>query len=80
MRISVVPFARLRDLIGSTEAIDLPAGTTIAQAWEHLVRVHPELAALRASTRVAQNDRIAVASDVLREGDELALLPPSSGG
>ena len=77
----VVAFARLRELLGFGEAsIGVPDGTTAEGVWAELVTAAPQLDALRASTRFACNGTLIDAATTLREGDELALLPPVGGG
>ncbi len=80
MRVNVTAFARLRELLGRTETIELPEGATVAAAWNAIAQKHPALTPYESSTRIARNDRIAASAEVLSEGDRLALLPPSSGG
>lgn len=81
MRISVLLFARLRELAGSAQrTIELASGACVGDAWPALVREVPALAAFSSSTRAARNGRVADAGDPLAEGDELAFLPPVGGG
>jgi len=79
-----VTLARLRDAFGkSAETLDLPAIATVSDVFAALrARGDPwahELAAGRA-VRVAVNHDIAGADAVLRDGDEVAFLPPVTGG
>lgn len=83
--IRLVYLARLRDAFGSGgEALALlPAERTVADVLQRL-RARPgpwtlELAPQRA-VRVAVNHALATAGTVLRDGDEVALLPPVTGG
>jgi molybdopterin converting factor small subunit len=81
MRIAVAAFAGLREMLaGSAPELDLPAGACVGDAWSALERLHPDLARLAPSTRLARNGRLAAAGDPLSDGDELALLPPVGGG
>jgi MoaE-MoaD fusion protein len=81
MRVAIAAFAGLRELLaGSEPGIDLPPGACVGDAWTALERRHPELAAVAASTRLARNGRLAARSEVLCDGDEVALLPPVGGG
>lgn len=81
MTVRVLAFARLRELLGVSEReLPLAEGARISDAWERLACDVPELAALRSSTRVARNGRVAAADEALEDGDELALMPPSGGG
>jgi MoaE-MoaD fusion protein len=88
MQVRVLFFGVLKDLLSSSgEAVTLPEGATVAQLMEQLRDgdctdhragsvAHPVWSALA----VAVNREYAAASAVLHEGDEVALLPPVSGG
>lgn len=81
LEIAVVAFARVREILGSSHLrLELPAGARAGDVWAELVRRAPELAALTDSTRLARNGRVAEAGETLRDGDEIALLPPPGGG
>jgi len=81
MRIAIAAFAGLREILGSTPVqLDLPDGASAGDAWSALETRHPALSGLAASTRLACNGRVASRSETLRDGDELALLPPVGGG
>ena len=81
MTVRVLAFARLRELLGFSErAISLPCEPSIDALWNHLVAATPAIAILRGSTRFARNGAIVSDAEALREGDELALLPPVGGG
>ena len=67
MRIRVVAFARLRELLeASQHTLELPNGARAGDAWEALVRECPALADHRASTRLAVGGRIASLDDASR--------------
>lgn len=71
----------LKDAAGTAEAsLELPAGATVAAAFDAAVAAWPDLERHRRSTVVAVNQRYALPTDALHEGDEVALLPPVSGG
>jgi len=79
--IHVLAFARLRELLGfSRRELDIEDGATVADVWARLARDVAGLDGLRASTRFARNGALATASTALRDGDEIALLPPVGGG
>ncbi|MBV9720219.1 MAG: MoaD/ThiS family protein [Candidatus Eremiobacteraeota bacterium] len=81
MRIHVLAFARLREILGSGErCLELPVGARASDAWQLLCHEHERLESERASTRVARNGRMVSFDEALRDGDELALLPPVGGG
>ncbi|HEX6494459.1 MAG TPA: molybdenum cofactor biosynthesis protein MoaE [Acidobacteriaceae bacterium] len=79
MQVRVLFFGVLKDLLSSSgETMMLPEGATVAQLMERLRKdeAHPVWSALA----VAVNREYAKTSAVLHEGDEVALLPPVSGG
>jgi molybdopterin converting factor subunit 1 len=81
MRVRVRLFAIQRELAGAREvAIDLPDGATIEAAWAALVARHPTLAPGRPAVRFARNAEYAPPDTALAEGDEVAVIPPVSGG
>ena len=81
MRIRVRLFAIQRELAGTREvALDLPDGADVAAAWDGLVGLHPALAPGRDSVRFARNGDYADADTPLHDGDEVAMIPPVSGG
>ena len=81
MRIRVRLFAIQRELAGTREvALDLPDDATVAGAWDALVGQHPVLAPGRDSVRFARNGAYADPTTTLADGDELAVIPPVSGG
>jgi molybdopterin synthase catalytic subunit len=78
--ITVRLFARLREQAGTgCEQLDV-AGGTIAEVYEALVHRHPGLEPDRALVRAARNEEFARWEDRVREGDEVAFIPPVSGG
>lgn len=81
MRVRVRLFAIQRELAGAREVpLDLPDGATVDDAWAALVSIHPALAPGRLSVRFARNGAYAEASTPLADGDEVAMIPPVSGG
>jgi molybdopterin converting factor subunit 1 len=81
VQIRVRLFASLRDAAGRPEALlELPAGATAEAAWLALVAGHPALAPRRASLAVAVNRAYAGFETVLQDDDEVAFIPPVSGG
>lgn len=81
MHIRVRLFAIQRELAGTREvALDLPHGATVADAWNALVDLHPALAPGRASVRFARNGAYADEATPLADNDEVAMIPPVSGG
>jgi molybdopterin converting factor small subunit len=79
--VRVLAFARIRELLGFGEQrIGVADGTTAGAVWAQFEHDVPLLAGLRTSTRFARNGALVDETAVLREGDELALLPPVGGG
>ena len=81
MRITIRLFARLRDIAGSGElARDVPPGATVRTVWRTLVAEFPGMAAYERSVSTAVNADYARLEAGIAEGDEIAFLPPVSGG
>ena len=81
MRVTVRLFARLRDLAGSGELVrDVPAPATVQSVWAGLVAEMPALAEYEKTMSVAVNAEYARMGVAVNEGDEVAFLPPVSGG
>jgi molybdopterin converting factor subunit 1 len=81
MRVTVRLFARLRDITGSGElAREAPAGANVHAVWQSLVADFPELSAYEKSISCAVNADYSKFSAVVADGDEIAFLPPVSGG
>lgn len=81
MKIRVRLFAIQRELAGARQVdLELPAGASIDDAWSALVAIHPNLAPGRAYVRFARNADYADAATPLVDGDEVAIIPPVSGG
>jgi molybdopterin converting factor subunit 1 len=81
MRVTVRLFARLREIAGANELTrDVPAGATIGSVWQGLVGDFPDLAPYERSISTAVNADYARMTHVVGDGDEVAFLPPVSGG
>ncbi len=81
LRIRLLFFAVYRDLAGTSELeLELPAGATAGSAVDRLRARGGGLARLPATPVVAVNREYAPLATPLRDGDELALLPPVAGG
>jgi molybdopterin converting factor subunit 1 len=81
MRIAVKLFARLRDIAGAGELQrDLADAPTAGSLWTSLTAEFPELAAYSSSISMAVNTEYARRDTRLADGDEVAFLPPVSGG
>jgi molybdopterin converting factor subunit 1 len=81
MHIRVRLFAVQRELAGTRDLeLELPDGATIEDAWSALVDRLPVLAPGRPSIRFARNAAYAAPTTALADGDEVAMIPPVSGG
>ncbi len=81
MRVTVRLFARLRDIAGAAELVrDVPAGATIGTVWAELTREFPDMADYAKSMSVALNADYARMEHAISDGDDVAFLPPVSGG
>jgi molybdopterin converting factor subunit 1 len=81
MQITIRLFAILRDRCGISElALDLPQGSTVAVARDEFQRQFPQSSDIMARAAYAVNRSYAPVTTVLQEGDEVAVIPPVSGG
>jgi len=81
MRVTVRLFARLRDITGAAELPrEVGPDATIRTIWRQLVAEFPALDQYERSISSAVNADYARMDDRVREGDEIAFLPPVSGG
>ena len=81
MRVRVLFFGVLKDLAGRTgELLELPEGAVVREVLSHYLSEVPRMREALPSIAVAVNQEYAGAETVLRSDDEVALLPPVSGG
>jgi molybdopterin converting factor subunit 1 len=81
MRIRVLFFGMLKDVAGkASDSLDMPDGTVVRDVLEHYACQSPRMREALASLAVAVNQHYAGAETVLKAEDEVALLPPVSGG
>lgn len=81
VRVQVLFFGPLRDIVGSAEDhIEIPPGATLGDVFERYAASHPRLAELRGNIVLARNQEFTRSSAPVAEGDEIAFLPPVSGG
>lgn len=77
----LLAFAGVRDVIGLAETtIEVPLPCTSDELWPLLIARYPALSPYKSSVRLAINGTYAVPSDRVASGDEVALIPPVSGG
>ncbi len=92
MKVLVRAFAKFRDIVGEKTSLDLKEGSTIRDLLDAISASYPELGADLLSSNGAVGDGVTVLRNrkgldvpdpkktILEEGDEVALLPPFSGG
>jgi molybdopterin converting factor subunit 1 len=81
MRVTIRLFARLRDIAGTAELVrNVVPGATIGSVWSELAKEFPDLARYERSISTAVNADYARMDHPVKEGDEIAFLPPVSGG
>lgn len=81
MHVSIRFFAGHRDIVGTANlTVTLEQGATVATLWQKLVREYPRLGGYTGRLLYAVNQEFAEPSTELHDGDEVAYLPPVSGG
>jgi len=81
VRVRIRLFAMQRELAGTRQLeVDLAPGATVEAAWAALVERFPVLAPGRSAVRFARNGDYVAADATLADGDEVAMIPPESGG
>ena len=81
VRVRVLFFGMLKDVAGRTEeALELGPGARVGSVLEHYARQFPRLREMEDSILLARNQRFAAGAEEIGDGDEIALLPPVSGG
>lgn len=81
MRVRVLFFGPLREIAGiAEEEVSLNEGTSLGGLFDRYAARHPRMAAMKDSIVLARNREFGARSALLAEGDEVAFLPPVSGG
>jgi len=81
MKVRVRCFAAAREIVGSGELIvDLPEGSTLTQLFDQVQGQFPRLQGLAGSLLFSVNCEYAPSDKRLAADDEVALIPPVSGG
>ncbi|HEY1242681.1 MAG TPA: molybdenum cofactor biosynthesis protein MoaE [Bryobacteraceae bacterium] len=81
MRLRVLFFGILKDVVGRpSDEIDVPEGAGLGDVFERYAAAHPRLHEMASSIVAARNQEFADPATVLADGDEVAFLPPVSGG
>jgi molybdopterin synthase catalytic subunit len=81
MRIKVLFFGLLKDICGGAEdRLEAPAGANAGFVFDHYAALFPKLGGMAQSVVLARNQEFTTRGQELQDGDEVALLPPVSGG
>jgi molybdopterin synthase catalytic subunit len=81
MKVNVRLFAGLHDLLGERQVtLELPEGATVADLREQLGRRYPVVTPFLSTLICAVDEEYVPLEHSLREGDDVALIPPVSGG
>ncbi|WP_303309850.1 molybdopterin converting factor subunit 1 [Hymenobacter sp. BT730] len=80
MNLTIALFGIAREIVGQSQLqLALPTGTSVQQLLRQLQEQYPGLTQL-SSLAVARNNEYAQGEELLQERDEIALIPPVSGG
>lgn len=81
MKVKLLLFAVLADIVGdSTREVEVAEGTRAIDVWGDLRGRHPELGPYERPPFTAVNEQYVDADTLLHDGDEVAFIPPVSGG
>jgi len=81
LRLRVLFFGRIRELTGiSEDSLEVPVGTTLSELFDKYQKHFPALEGFRGSLVASRNEEFASWDTRLNSGDEVAFLPPVSGG
>jgi MoaE-MoaD fusion protein len=81
VRVKVLFFGQLKDIAGRSEdAAEIQPGATLESLFDHYAAQFPRMRDLRPSIVIARNQQFANPATPVTEGDEIAFLPPVSGG
>jgi len=80
MTLEIMAFGITKDIVGKTLInFDLPDGSSVKELKQKLTERYPEMEALT-SLLIAVNEEYGDETHILKERDEIALIPPVSGG
>ena len=81
MTVRVLFFSTLRDLVGKAELpMELPAQSTVGDLLEQLEKEYSELKQWKEKLLIAVNHEYAEPTQLIKEGSEVAIMPPVQGG
>ncbi len=74
-------FAQVKDAAGQAEwDLAIPGELSMGELWDRILAARPELRVFQKTTRLARNGEYADATTRFTDADEVALIPPVSGG
>ncbi len=80
MQVNILAFGITKDILGKTLVnIDIPEGSSVKQLKEKLIVTYPKMEELT-SLLIAVNEEYGDELQIIQAGDEIALIPPVSGG
>ena len=80
-KVRVLYFANARELASRRlESLTLPEGMSLEKLVEHVFQLHPGLKPFRSTVRFSINRELVENSVIIRDGDEIGVLPPVAGG
>lgn len=81
INIKILYFAFIKDITGvRADTMKLPNGSTIHHLLTNILDIYPQINNLLKSIKVSVNYKVVDTNTILKDGDEVALLPPISGG
>jgi molybdopterin converting factor subunit 1 len=81
VKVRLLFFAVLREIAGrSEEVVELPEGSRAGDVWQRLRDEHAALRDYIQPPMIAVNESYVGVDELLRDGDELAFIPPVAGG
>ncbi len=81
MKITIKLFAVYQEVLGVPDLVwELPEQTTVGEVSDRLIQQHPRLERWRNLTRYGVNLNFVSIDTPLKDGDEVVLIPPVSGG
>jgi len=81
MKVKVLLFAQMKEDAGASQLdIELETGSTVGDVWESVLQSFPKYRGLNSSVAFAVNAEYANKTSTVNEGDEVAVIPPVSGG
>jgi len=81
MIVKMLFFASCRDLVGAGEReVTLEAGATVTDLISDIASEHPRFVEMVPSLMISVNQEYVERDSVLEDGDEVAFIPPVSGG